>query len=829
MNSPSESGLGLAGEAEWSRLRRQVELAEGFWLGFLFSASPRSTDVLSRRMAVLLRGQVTRFFRLQPQSPTELREVLAFLLSPEATTAGCIWVEALNLDPGEGSERPWEQAWRDLVVRMNERRDALRRHLRGGLVLAAAPPLKPLFRELASDLWSIRALVVDLPLVSSAQQTFSAALGSSWAKRHSRIENQPPGDASFLLAESDRLLEHTSEDDPRIVELLLRKVKGFLWSDETGAAVETARRARELARAHASTTPLNQVTALHELAKAEAMHGDVAAALEHFEEALRLVAHSNDPLRMELLGDLAHVASEQQEPEVERGALEELVELWRKQSSAQGDSLLTLHALSDALNRLSGVLLDQGNLAAAFTASSEAVSTAHQLRVLLADDPWALRDLSVALSGLGDVLLAEGNLSAASASFAESVSLFRQLRSTLGDAPQTLRDLALALERHADALLAQGNLLASFACSQECVSFFRQLRALLGDNSQNLRDLSWALNKLGDLLMVEGNLSAASAAFEESVTLCHQLRSSFGNTPQTLRDLSWALNRLGGVLQAQGRLSSASACFKECVSLCRQLRSSLGDAPQALRDLSIALGWLGGLLLEQGNLSAGFDCFEESVVLCRRLCFSLGDNPKTLFDLFVALTWLGRALLALGDIPAASLSYDQALEVGQHARSLTGDTDASRRVLALSLAGRGDVHLSTGDLVAAAASYMEALTLLRQRQASLGDTPETLSGLITLLLRTSRVHLSRGDLAAATTDFEEAATLCRQWRKSFRENCDALSDVIHLLHALEASRVNASEPDAATKLRAAALELRRFLESSVPPGAQVRMPSPSSE
>jgi tetratricopeptide (TPR) repeat protein len=614
-----------------------VELAEGFWLGFLFSVSPRSTEVLSRRMEVLLRGQVRNFFRLQPRTPAELREVLAFLLSPEAATAGCIWVEALNLDPGEGSERPWEKTWLDLIVRMNERRDALRRHLHGGLVLAAAPPMKSLFRELASDLWSIRALVVELPAAPPARQTLPTAPLHSWTKSPTRDDSLPPVDASFLLSDSARILKHASEDDPGIVDVLLRKSRALSWTDKTGEAIETARRARELARKHARKSPLLEANALHELAVAEAAHGDAAAAIEHFEEALHLIGDSHQPLRINLLYALARLAYERQETEIARGAFEKLLDLRRSQ------------------------------------------------------------------------------------------------------------------------------------------------RASLGDN------------------------------------------------PQTLRNLSFALNWMGRVLQDQGNLSAAFASFEESVSLCRQLRASLSDNPQTLRDLSIALNSMGHVLLDQGNLSAASASFEESVSLCRQLRASLGDNPQTLRDLSSALNWLGRGALAMRDMTAAFSSFEEALDLGHRLRSLTGDTHDIRNLLSRILERQGDAHLADGRLPATLAAYDEALVLRRQWQASLGDTPETLCGLITLLLKTSRAHLSLGELAAATTDFGEAATLCRQWRAAFPEHCEALSDVIQLLHALETSQANASEPDAATKLRAAALEFRKFVESSVPPGAQVRVPSPSSE
>jgi len=48
-----------------------------------------------------------------------------------------------------------------VLQRLNERREALREH-QGSLVLVMAPTLKPMVRETAPDLWSIRSLALDL-------------------------------------------------------------------------------------------------------------------------------------------------------------------------------------------------------------------------------------------------------------------------------------------------------------------------------------------------------------------------------------------------------------------------------------------------------------------------------------------------------------------------------------------------------------------------------------------------------------------------------------------------------------------------------------------
>jgi hypothetical protein len=137
------------------------------------------------------------------------------LFSPEDASAGCTWVEALHLQPGDGAERPWREAWLELVSRMNERRDALRRHLRGGLVLVAPPEMKLSMREAASDLWSIRALVVELPLAAESSPRESRLRVESFSDRAvSGKGSEAEALTEFTLAESERLLGKATAGDP---------------------------------------------------------------------------------------------------------------------------------------------------------------------------------------------------------------------------------------------------------------------------------------------------------------------------------------------------------------------------------------------------------------------------------------------------------------------------------------------------------------------------------------------------------------------------------------------------------------------------------------
>ena len=92
----AEVSLGPQAEAEWLRLRRQIDLSEGFWLGFLFCHSPLAGHVFAERLQAV--------FRSHARSVTFLRSCRTFwnLYSPTAHggRTGFVWEErATHLPP----------------------------------------------------------------------------------------------------------------------------------------------------------------------------------------------------------------------------------------------------------------------------------------------------------------------------------------------------------------------------------------------------------------------------------------------------------------------------------------------------------------------------------------------------------------------------------------------------------------------------------------------------------------------------------------------------------------------------------------------------------
>ena len=187
------AALDSDGKAQWQRLRRQVEWATGFWLGFLFCQSPQVAATIRARVENLLRFRARAVQVLAPTDPDELGSLLQVLFEPAMATPGLVWVEAVRADWSEnGCHRalphtpfswssvsrsdhgdspevladqpgPWTAAWDKLLLLLNERRDALGRHLQGGLTMVAPIAIKPRARVAAHDVWSIRSVVMELP------------------------------------------------------------------------------------------------------------------------------------------------------------------------------------------------------------------------------------------------------------------------------------------------------------------------------------------------------------------------------------------------------------------------------------------------------------------------------------------------------------------------------------------------------------------------------------------------------------------------------------------------------------------------------------------
>lgn len=409
-----------ADEAEWALLHDQFELADGFWLGFIFSPTFTVPRVMAARVAGMLRahGGMLRVWR--PETPEALRS-----LAPEIAAAArrgttdCLWIEALSndlsgIDPGAG----WEAAWSEFLMRLNERREVMVKHHRGGVVLVAPVAVKVLARERSPDLWTYRSIVIELgtkvrPRQESRTSTTTAAAASELNEDDQRI-------LKAALAALDVAPRFTAASGP------VRAAIPVLW--KTGRT-DTLRlillRLLSLPREDEIGPHVAQI--LSALAQCELVQGDKPAAIDHLRAALRHADGVDDAQEMLWCQVLQELLAEQLAL-VEAAEYGDRAVRHARRLAAPPASTNALRDLSVSLNKLGDIRSDLGDLSAAERAYAESLELRRRLLTLRGDVPEALRDLVLVLTGLADVCARRGEVARSRALVNEARGLVTRLR-----------------------------------------------------------------------------------------------------------------------------------------------------------------------------------------------------------------------------------------------------------------------------------------------------------------------------------------------------------------------------------------------------------------
>ena len=716
-----DSILDSDGEEAWQQLRRQFELADGFWLGFVFCPSPRTVSVLRRRTGQILKIRARLLRTIRPDSPADFGNVLPALFESDSAGAGCIWIESMHIGaptPQAKELGDWTSAWDSFLLRANERRDVMRRRIEGGLILAAPPEVKPRARDAAPDLWSVRSLVLEL---RSRSSEFSGgvhrdALHTQKADSgHAGRPSDTPVDVNVDLAEAEHILRRieAAQDGSQLglARILLRAADALLERGEARSASDYARKVVDVLRAQSDGAPL-LADALSSLGEAARVDNDFAVALESIEES---------------------------------------VAVRRRLLDTYGERPQLLRDLSLGLGRLGHVRRDAGDLAGATSAYEESLALRRRLLDIYGETPQSLRDLSISLGRLARVRRVAGDLAAATATFEESLALHRRRLDVCGETPQSLRDLSISLGRLGGVRREAGDLAAAAVAVEESLALRRRLFDIYGETPQSLRDLTVGLNRLGDVRREAGDLAAATVAFKESRALRRRLLDAYGETPQALRDLSVSLVRLGAVRCEVGEFGAATAAFEESLALRRRLLDAYGETPQALRDLSVSLVRLGDVRREAGEFGVATAAFEESLALRRRLLDAYGEKPQALRDLSDSLGKLGDVRREVGEHAAATAAFEESLALSRRLLEAYGETPQALRDLSISLARLGDARGEADELGAARAAYEEAALVLRQIAAAGHDQPPrpALPALLAIVRKLEHIAERTGDHTAS--------------------------------------------------------------------------------
>lgn len=384
-----------ASEAEWALLHDQFDLADDFWLGFIFSVRHDVPRVMAARAALKLRGkgQRLRLWQVNDEHPWEtvLREVVS---AAREQSRDCLWIDALSL-------RDHTQ-WETFLMRANEQREVFARHHHGALVLVAQAETKRAAQERSPDLWAFRAFVMELDAAPPV----------------SAVSSIPVPEAEVPASTTERF---ESLYLPTLRDAAEKALRGD---------VDEARRSllRLLGSKRDGQTPAVWVArAWALLAECEQRQGDTVAAAAHYRQALTRTDGIDRGEMREWLLALAALQERHLELDVALRTRESLLDVARLRAAAD-TAPEVLRDLLLALDQVGRLRADLGRLAGAESVFTESLAMSRRLLAMRGEVPEALRDLIRSLVLLGTLRLRRGQADDAERLFREARPLAERLR-----------------------------------------------------------------------------------------------------------------------------------------------------------------------------------------------------------------------------------------------------------------------------------------------------------------------------------------------------------------------------------------------------------------
>lgn len=749
MTSDAEPAGPAVDEAEaWSRLEGHLEWSTASTLSFAFADDPRAVARLRERAfrAVERAGGKVRW--IHPDQPQSLREVLRELLSSKKFEL--VWLEAL------GTDHPWADAWNDVLQRLNERRERLRRGLGGALVLVASTMTKALFRDTAPDLWSIRSLVLELAPVeatpepapdrraerSNAYRTAEAALRYQF---HSRMRSTPwialvLGDdptprrrlLDALVARGAAAMVHAGAS-PAMTEPTDTELHWVLVGDEpdlgllhiltTGAASRPVLLEGSLALEAVLAERLPDLYAsvafVVRLHVERTLHPGPLPILDRAEEVVRDVWHALDRART-LQQNLTSLHG-------------------RSEGRARGDRIREVTRAAEAL-------LVQGWSAEAAPLCAEILRSVAELRPTDPDAAW-LGAEAEELSGR--LARQQGDLAEAHARYQNALPARRRLAKGRGELRHRRRaELARCLSVSGELSLEAGNIEAADPAIREALAIRRRLLRVT-DDRETLSEIAIAWSMLGDLELArhepgDRHLADATRAYREALRLRERIAAE-EDSPRFRRLLSVAYGRLGRALSRAGDHTGARRALERASELALALtRHDPGNVAWRM-EASVASSRLGDASRAQGDLVAAAGAYREAVELRRRMLAEEPDNARWQELLAVVLGRLGDVALATGDLESAHAASQRAVELSEQLSWIDPGNLNWRRGLGNAWLRHADVARARGrtsDAEQACSRAIEVAVLLAQT-----GTAEGIRRAREILRALEARGLSEGDLA----------------------------------------------------------------------------------
>src|SRR5690606_80674 len=344
-------------EDAWVRLTTHIDWSDRFWIAFVFTNDPRVIEALGARAQAQLSATGRELVSLRPSRSEAIDEVFEALLG--GRRGAVAWVDLVRHD-GVSQSGSWRTAWERLMLRLNERRELLRRRwARGGIVFATTLARFDETPALAPDLWTIRAMALrvgSLPVTSrrsiDGPRTLPILLGARPLRPGLQLQNWDEDARSGILA-SGRLVIGT---------------RGMLEGREGKLVLSTNVRSSQLSRhaverASKRGDALARLEALATLAQADTGAGSLEVAREARALAEQLLQErTNDEGRsriaasLESLAEILARSGGRPNPDGAAGTREALalmetaVEVRRKLAEASPDAFLP--DLAKALTKL---------------------------------------------------------------------------------------------------------------------------------------------------------------------------------------------------------------------------------------------------------------------------------------------------------------------------------------------------------------------------------------------------------------------------------------------------------------------------------------------
>jgi len=581
-------------EEALDRIRFQWDHAEDFWFGMVVSNDQMARDSLRAAVTAAIGEDGGRLaaHRLDPRA---VEQTAVELL--DAMADGALhWVVVGGADE---PKETWEGAAGRFFAALNERREAFRHRVSGGLVVEGREALKRRLRTMAPDLFSIRAFVVE----PRSDAGWDEGGGSSPAVE---LEDESfPGDPDQELQRLERIPGDSPNPGARRARLAAqqRAIDGLLSAGRMGEASTLVDDSNALIRTLVDDDPTDpwvasaQFSAHIQRGRVALDTGVLAAAAAHFTSALTL-AEAEPPTARRLrrlrsahdwLAAVAVALGDTEDAVCHAGQALEAARAWSEQAPEDRERLRTL---AIAHNKQGDILVAAGRRRDARAAFRASLAIRKRLVAEDAPHPVFRRDLSICHDKLGDLAALNGDLADAERHFRRSLALREELVAERPSADRAgakaRRDLARVHSRVGALARRAGDPAAAARRFRQSAGLLRELGLADPHHAGVKTDLVRVTLALGELAGERDDPGKALVHFDEALRLAGELAAADLGSVARLDTLAGAHERLGDLLWGMEDFEEAGTHLRAALDVHVRIVAVRPDDPVAAENLAAA-------------------------------------------------------------------------------------------------------------------------------------------------------------------------------------------------------------------------------------------------